>query len=300
MDHVSRVEYFLAVVKQESFAGAARALGTSGPAVSKQVQALERSLGVKLLTRTTRHVSLTEEGAIYYQGARKAVEDLREAEQQIQDLKSCPTGKLKINAPMSFGSQFLTKPIAKFARQYPDLELEVDFSDRWVDVVAEGYDVLIRIAQLNDSNLVARKLAPCPIVLCAANSLLEHHGTPSLAEDLNNFPAVVYNRHSQKEVWVYRDENGEKGSLSLKRVFAANTAEMQLAACLEGVGLALLPIFSVYKYLETGALVQVLPSYSTEPERGIYAMYPQTRYLSTRTRLFIDYLSKESEYFPWC
>ena len=141
MDHISRVGIFLEVVKHESFAGAARALGLTGPAISKQVQSLENQLGVKLLSRTTRQVALTEEGAIYYDKARKALEDLNEAEQQIQELKACPTGKLKVNAPMSFGTQFLTRPIAAFAEQYPEVELEIDFNDRWADVVGEGFDV---------------------------------------------------------------------------------------------------------------------------------------------------------------
>lgn len=300
MDHISRVGIFLEVVKHESFAGAARSLGLTGPAISKQVQSLEEKLGVKLLNRTTRHVSLTEEGAVYFDRARKALEDLDEAEQQIQELKACPTGKLKINAPMSFGVQFLTKPIAEFASAYPDVELEVDFSDRWVDVAGEGYDVVIRIASLEDSNLVARKLAPCPIVLCASSKLVEKLGLPFSVNDIKEYPAVVYNRHTQKEQWVYSDKNNVKGSITLNRKFAANTAEMQLDACLQGIGVSLLPIFSAHEYIESGDLIQILPEYKTFPERGIHAMYPQNRYLSTRTRLFIDWLSSASERFAWC
>ena len=300
MDHVSRVGIFLEVVKNESFAGAARALGMTGPAISKQVQSLEKNLGVKLLNRTTRHVSLTEEGAVYYDRARKALEDLNEAEQQIQELKAYPVGRLKVNAPMSFGSQFLTEPIASFAKQYPEVELEIDFSDRWVDVAGEGYDVVIRIASLEDSSLIARKLAPCPIVLCGSVKLIEEVGLPKLVDDIKDYPAVVYNRHAQRERWVYTDDQGERGSVLLNRKFAANTAEMQLEACLQGVGISLLPIFSAHKYLESGQLVRILPKFTTTPTRGIYAMYPQNRYLSTRTRLFIDWLSQASERFAWC
>ena len=299
MDHISRVGVFLQVVKYESFAGAARSLGLTGPAISKQVQSLEEQLGVKLLNRTTRHVSLTEEGAIYFDRARKALEDLEEAEQQIQELKACPTGKLKVNAPMSFGTQYLTKPIASFAEQYPDVELEIDFSDRWVDVVGEGYDVVVRIASLQDSNLIARKLAPCPIVLCAGEKLIKKQGLPDSVAALADYPAVVYNQHGQIEEWRYKDENDEIQRLTLNRKFAANAAEMQLEACLQGLGVALLPIFSAHAHLVSGALVEVLPEYKTYPERGIYAMYPQNRYLSTRTRLFIDWLSDASAQFSW-
>jgi DNA-binding transcriptional LysR family regulator len=299
MDHISRVGIFLQVAKHESFAGAARALGMTGPAISKQVQSLEERLGVKLLNRTTRQVSLTEEGQIYYARARTALDDLEEAEQQIQELKANPAGKLKVNAPMSFGTQFLTKPIAKFAENYPDVELDIDFSDRWVDVLGEGYDVVIRIASLEDSTLVARKLAPCPIVLCAADKLLQKVGAPVSINSLSDYPAVVYNRHEQKEVWSYLDGNGEKQAQVLNRTFAANTAEMQLAACLEGLGVALLPIFSAHDYLASGKLIELFPQYKTYPERGIYAMYPQNRYLSTRTRLFIDWLSEASKEYAW-
>jgi DNA-binding transcriptional LysR family regulator len=300
MGHISRVGVFLQVVKYESFTGAARALGMTGPAISKQVQSLEEKLGVKLLNRTTRHVSLTEEGAIYFDRARKALEDLDEAEQQIQELRACPTGKLKVNAPMSFGTQYLTRPIARFAEQYPDVELEIDFSDRWVDVSAEGYDVVVRIASLQDSNLIARKLAPCPIVLCASKKLIEKQGLPDSIAVLSDYPAVVYKLHAQKEVWRYKNENDDVRSQTLKRNFAANTAEMQLEACLQGLGIALLPIFSAHPHIASGALVEVFPEFQTYPERGIYAMYPQNRYLSTRTRLFIDWLSDASAEFAWC
>jgi DNA-binding transcriptional LysR family regulator len=300
MDHISRVGVFLEVVKNESFAGAARALGLTGPAISKQIKSLEDQLGVKLLSRTTRHVGLTEEGAIYFEKARQALEDLDEAEQQIQELKACPTGKLKVNAPMSFGTQFLTRPIAAFAEHYPEVELEIDFDDRWVDVVAEGFDVVIRIGSLEDSTLIARKLAPCPIKLCAGEKLIEKYGLPVSVEQLSAYPGIVYNRHSQKEEWRYRDNNDVIGTQTLNRNFAANTAEMQLEACLRGLGVSLLPAFSADTYLKSGELVALFPDYPTHPEPGIYALYPQNRYLSTRTRLFVDWLSNASEDFTWC
>lgn len=300
MDHISRIGVFLKVVEHQSFAGAARALGMTGPAISKQVQSLEQQLNVKLLNRTTRHVALTEEGAVYYDRARKALEDLSEAEKQIQELKACPTGKLKVNAPMSFGVQYLTQAIAAFAQQYPDVELEIDFNDRWVDVVGEGYDVVIRIGALEDSSLIARKLAPCPILLCAGKKLIEARGLPETVEHLSEYPGIVYNKHSQKEEWRYRNQNNEISSQKINRNFAANTAEMQLEACLSGIGVAVLPAFAATKHLASGELVQLFPEFQTHPERGIYAMYPQNRYLSTRTRLFIDWLSDASKGFSWC
>ena len=300
MDYISRISVFLDVVKHESFAGAARSVGMTGPAISKQVQALENQLGVKLLNRTTRHVSLTEEGAVYFDRARKALEDLNEAEHYIQELRAVPTGRLKVNAPMSFGSQFLVNPIADFAKAYPDVELDIDFSDRWVDVVGEGYDVVIRIGVLEDSSLIARKLAACSIILCVSAAFIHEYGLPTSIEKLGEYPGIVYNQHSYKEEWRYRNSDGVIEVQNLQRNFSANTAEMQLQACLQGVGVALLPIFSAYPYLQTGELVQLFPDCQTYPERGIYAMYPQNRYLSTRTRLFIDCLSDYSRELPWC
>lgn len=300
MDHISRVGIFLEVAKYESFAGAARALGLTGPAISKQVQSLEDQLGVKLLNRTTRHVSLTEEGALYFEKARKALDDLNEAEQQIHELKARPTGKLKVSAPMSFGTQFLTRPIAAFAEHYPEVELEIDFNDRLVDVVAEGFDVVIRIGSLEDSNLVARKLAPCPIILCAGKKLIENAGLPTLAEQLIDYPGIVYTRHTQKEVWRYRSTDGKILSQTLNRNFSANTAEMMLAACLQGLGVAMLPMFSADSHLRSGELVALFPEQKAYPATDIYALYPQNAYLSARTRLFIDWLKDSAKSFPWC
>lgn len=242
---------------------------------------------------------MTEEGVIYFDKARKALEDLDEAEQQIQELKACPTGKLKVNAPMSFGTQFLTRPIAAFAEQYPEVELEIDFSDRRADIVAEGFDVVIRIGLLEDSTLIARKLAPCPIILCAGKKLIKKYGLPESAEQLSTYPGIVYNKHAQKEEWRYRNSNDKVVSQTLNRNFAANTAEMLLEACLRGLGIALLPAFSADSYLKSGELVELFPDYPSYPEPGIYAMYPQNRYLSTRTRLFIDWLSDASKDFSW-
>jgi DNA-binding transcriptional LysR family regulator len=300
MDHISRVGIFIEVAKCASFAGAARALGLTSPAISKQVQALEGQLGIKLLNRTTRHVSLTEEGAVYFEKARKALDDLSEAEKQLHENKTCPTGKLKVNAPMSFGTQFLTKPIAQFALKYPDVELEVDFNDRWVDVVAEGFDVVIRIGSLEDSGLIARKLAPCPIVLCAGKTLIEQYGLPTSIPQLADYPGIAYNKHTQKELWRFqKNGSNELGSQTLNRNLVTNTAEMQLEACLQGLGVALLPQFIIDPYINTGELIALFPNHTTYPQRGIYALYPQNRYLSARTRLFIDWLAQTSRTFSW-
>jgi len=299
MDPISKIAIFVQVARLQSFAAAGRALGMSGPAVSKQIQALEDRLGVRLLNRTTRSVTLTEEGALYLDRAAKALEDLQEAERRIQELKDCPTGKLKINAPMSFGNQYLVGPIAQFAQRYPDVKLEVDFDDRWVDVIAEGYDVVVRIGVLEDSSLIARKLASCPIILCASPAYKAQHGLPDQPSQLPGFPAIIYSKHGQFEEWRYQASNGSRGSVRLNRNFAGNSAEMQLEACLQGLGIGLLPIFVASEHLDSGALLRVLPAFETYPQRGIYALFPQNRHLATRVRLFVDWLSECGAAFPW-
>ena len=303
MDHISKISIFLEVVKQQSFSGAGRALGITGPAVSKQVQSLENQLGVKLLRRTTRHVSLTEEGEVYSDRARKAVDDLLDAEMQIQDLRAQPQGRLKINAPMSFGQQYLAKPLALFAKKYPDLEMEVDFDDRWVDVIGEHYDVSIRIGALKDSSLVARKLADCPIKIFASPEFVKSFN-PKLnienIDDIEQCPAIIYTKQAQNIDWHYQNTmTGDKSAIKLKRKFSANNAEMQVRACIEGVGIAPLPMFIAAEHIKSGELVNILPEYSAFPERGIYALYPQNRHLSTKVRLFIDHLLEVSQGLPW-
>ncbi|MFK5980072.1 MAG: LysR family transcriptional regulator [Rhizobiaceae bacterium] len=299
MDHISRIGMFLEVVKHQSFAAAARSLGLTGPALSKQVQSLEDQLGVRLLHRTTRQVTLTEEGAIYSERARKALEDLAEAEQQIQERKANPTGPLKVNAPMAFGRQYLTQPIAAFAKLYPDLQMEVDFDDRLVDVIGEGYDVVIRIGAMEDSSLIARKLASCPIILCASTSFLEQYGRPETPKDLSDYPSIIYTRHGYQNRWRYQESNGKIGAVALKQSFAANNAEMMLEGCLQGLGMAVLPIFSVATHIKSGQLVEIFPDVRSYPERGLYATFPQNRHLSVKVRLFVDWLSECSKAFPW-
>ena len=299
MDAISKISVFLEVVKQQSFSGAARVLGTTGPAVSKQIQSLESRLGVKLLRRTTRQVTLTEEGLIYSERARKALDDLNEAEWQIQALKRQPRGRLKINAPMSFGREYLAKPFAQFAKKYPEIEMEVNFDDRWIDVMGENYDVSIRIGALKDSSLVARKLADCPVKMFASPALFESAPLPTDISELSDLPAIIYTQQDQNTDWHYQDSEGHKGAVKLQRRFAANNGKMLREACLEGVGIAALPSFVVTDQINGGDLIEILPEYQASPKRGIYVLYPQNRHLSHKVRLLIDYLIEVSETFPW-
>ena len=299
MDHISRVGLFLEVARLQSFSAAARQLGVTGPALSKQVRVLEDNLGVRLLHRTTRQVTLTEEGALYADRARQALDDLNEAERRIQDLKDNPMGTLRVNAPMTFGTKYLTQTIARYAETYPDVQMEVDFDDRQVDPIGEGYDVVIRIGALEDSSLIARKIADCPMFLVSSPAFQDRHGMPAMPDELPDFPAIVYTKHQAMSDWRYCHSDGTLGVTAYTKSFGANSAEMMLEACRQGLGIAELPIFAIAEELDKGDLVRVLPDYVSYPERGIYAVFPQNRYLSTKVRLFVDWMTKCGSELPW-
>lgn len=301
MDQTDRIHLFLEVAREGSFAAAARCNGMTGPAVSKQIQNLEDRLGVKLFNRTTRHVALSEAGQIYYTKARQAMDDLKEAEQEIRDLKECPSGLLRLSAPLSFGKEYLADPLAQFAARYPEIEMAIDFDDRHVDLYRENYDLVIRIGSPKDSNLHMKKIAPCPLILCAAPSLLEKHQGLSSPEAITDFPTILYNKHGINPLWQFRHkQTGASHSFKITPVMQANSAEMMLAACKQAIGLALLPIFSAYPAIKAGSIVPVsLDGFEPVDRLEIYALYPEKRYQSTKVRLLLDHLAALGKAFPW-
>lgn len=291
MDSLSRIAIFVEVVRQESFAKAARELGITTSAVSKQVQNLEQKLKVKLLNRTTRKVSVTEEGALFFGKASHALEDIAEAAEQINELKATPRGTLRISAPSSFGSRFLTAPIAEFAARYPEVQMDVQFDDRLVDITEEGFDLILRIGALQDSSMISRLLMPCAFYVCASPAYIEKHGIPQTPDDLKQHHVMAYTRNRGAHEWRYADSTGLEHVVPLQARFKCDTAEMMVAAALQGLGIIISPVFFVQKEIEQGELKILLPEYKTAPERNLYAMFPPNRYLSTRLRLFIDHIS---------
>lgn len=299
MDHVARISVFLAVAEAQSFAGAARMLGITSSAVSKQIQNLEFDLKVKLLNRTTRKVSLTEEGTIYYERASRALEDLKEAEEQIYELKSHPRGPLKVSLPLSLGIKYFTQPIAAFAAKYPDVELNVSLDDRFVDIAAENFDLALRIGSLNDTSMIARKLASCPFALCASESYLSANGTPKTPDDLSKHSVLAYTRNNGLHEWRYKDPDGNTGQVGLTGSFKSDSGDILCQAALEGIGIVMLPIFYVAEHLEEGGLRSILTDYETWPKREIYAVFPPNRFQSKRLRLFVDHLVSSCNKLPW-
>src|SRR5690606_36716505 len=191
MESIARIPVFLAVARQQSFVGAARDLGLTPSAVSKQIQHLEDELGAKLLNRTTRRVSLTEEGALYFERASRALDDLGEAREALYELKSTPRGALRVSVPSALCRQ-LKAPIAAFAARFPEVQMDVQFDDRLVDISDEGFDVVLRIGALPDSSFVTRRLAPSPMFICCSPEYAAKHGTPRTPEELAQHPVVAY------------------------------------------------------------------------------------------------------------
>lgn len=298
MQSTGRLEIFLEVAKLQSFAKAAKALGITGPAASKQVMALEDELGAKLLHRTTRLVTLTDEGAAYYERARHAMEELKDAAAQLHDMKTAPKGALRINAPLSFGHQHLLPVLSGFAKKYPDVTMEVSLEDRKVDVVAERFDMAIRIGALDDSSLISRHLGECPLLPVASPGYLATHGTPKTPADLKRHRMIGFALHGAAFEWRYKDKAGKTGMVRVDAALKANTAEMMLQAALDGVGIAVLPIFSVATYLKARQLVQILPAYETHPMRQITALMPPDRYRSAKVKLLMDWITQACKAMP--
>ncbi len=290
MHTLPRIRVFIEVAKHRSFVAAGRALGITGPAASKQVKLLEDELGAKLLHRTTRVVTLTDEGAAYYDRARLAIEELQDAAHALREVKSISKGLLKISAPLSFGHQHLLPAIAGFAVKYPEIQMDVALEDRNVDVMAEGFDVVVRIGVMKDSSLVIKKLADCPIIAVAAPEYLERHARIKAPSDLKQHRMIGYSLAGAAVEWRYDQRGGRTGSVKIPCAFRANTAEMMLQAALDGVGIAILPSFCVAAYLKSGRLARVLKDYESSPRRQIAALMPPDRHRSFKVKLFVEWL----------
>lgn len=281
-------EGFSRVAATGSFTAAAAELGISASAVSKQVRALEERLGVRLLQRTTRRVSLTAEGRGFYARLRDVLSDAAEAEQEVTQLQTELRGTLRVNAPMDFGVARLAAPLAEFAAAHPELSLEIELSDRFVDVIEEGFDLVIRIGNLAESSLVARRLAPCHRALCASPTYLAERGTPQRPRDLSKHVKIAYAYETERS-WRFRGERGEE-RIDCPVRHRANNGQMMIALAREGLGVALLPTFLVADDLRSGRLEALLVD-SVIGEIGIHAVYPHRKHLSNRVRHLVDFLA---------
>jgi DNA-binding transcriptional LysR family regulator len=289
MDRFSSMLAFTTVVESGGFTAAAEKLGLSRAALSKSVQQLEAHLGARLLHRTTRRIGLTETGKAYFERARDILHDVEEIECLASEQTTRPQGLLRINAPTSFGIRYLCETITRYRERYPDVQLSLSFSDRFVDVVEEGYDVVIRIADLTDSSLIARKIAPCRRVFVASPDYLKRHVEPNVPQDLALHPCLIYADHPRADTWQLRGPNGME-SVKVNGPVHADSGDFLCAAAMAGQGITVLPTFIVGPEIRAGRLKQILLPYSIT-EIAIYALFPSRRYLSAKVRTFVDFLA---------
>ena len=290
MDPLDGIAAFARVVDSGSFSAAARRLNVSKSAISAHVQRLEERLGVRLLNRTTRRLSLTEAGAAYYRHCARILVEAEAAEQAASALQREPRGTLRISAPDSFGWMHVAPAVPTFLKRYPDIAIDIGLSPAYVNLVDEGLDLAIRIGALEDSALVVRKLASSRQVLCATPAYLKERGTPRYPDDLANHNCLCANLLSWGDEWRLADKRGEV-RLTVSGTFRSNNAEMLRAAALDGIGIAALPTWAVAEQLRSGVLRRVLTDWQA-PVSTIYAVYPGNRLMSMKVRAFVDHLAR--------
>ncbi|MEO1191987.1 MAG: LysR family transcriptional regulator [Pseudomonadota bacterium] len=288
MDSLNAMEVFVRVVQAGSFSEAARNLNLTPSAVSKQVSRLEDRLGARLINRTTRRLGLTEEGSAFFERAQRILTDVEEAEQAVTHLHGAPRGTLKLNAPVVFGHGHIAPLLPDYLARYPEMRVDLSTNDRFVDLLEEGLDLVIRIGDLSDSSLIARKLAVTRRVVVASEAYLKKHGTPKTPQDLTGHNSLVFLYRAVRNVWEFQGPEGAQ-SVEVKGDVETNSIEVILQLVLAGHGLALMPTWLVGEYLQRGELVQILQDY-VAPDAQIYALYPPGRHLSPKVRSFVDYL----------
>jgi DNA-binding transcriptional LysR family regulator len=290
MDKFLEMQTFSAVVDAGSFVKAAEVLGLSKAAMSRYVGELETRLGVRLLQRTTRRLSLTEEGQVFYTRCKELLAGVDEAEAEITSRSGAASGLLRINAPVTFGILHLAPLWGQFRTQYPQVSLDVTLADRVVDLVDEGYDVAIRIATLPSSTLISKRLTSTRLILCASPKYLQKNGTPTQPNDLAKHAVISYSYLATRDEWHFE---GPQGAVSVKTqpCIHTNSGDTCRAAALANQGIILQPSFLVGDDLKAGTLVEVMPEFHAL-ELGIYAVYPTRKYVSPKVRALIDFLTE--------
>ena len=289
-DALEEMAVFAKVVASGSLSAAARELGTSPARVSRTLAALEARLGVRLVNRTTRSLHLTVEGSRYYDACTRVLSDVQEADAEVAAGRVEPQGALKVALPASFGHQHVAPLVPKFAERYPKVQLALSLSDRNVNVMDEGFDLAVCIADLRDSSLAARRLAPNRRVVCASPAYLAARGTPRTPEDLAKHNCLVVSDFGAS--WEYKTRDGRSTSVRVQGRYACDNWEVLRQWALAGLGIALKSTWDVYRQLEEGSLVALLPEYAFHSDVSIYAVYPHRRFLPAKTRVFIEFLAE--------
>lgn len=285
MDHLGDLDVFARVVTAKGMSAAGRELNLSPAVISKRIRRLEERLGVRLLQRTTRQLALTEAGQGFYERVVSILSSVEEAEAWVARGSDTARGSLRVSAPTSFGRMHIAPALGRFLELYPAVGVDLALSDSFVDIVGEGFDLAIRIADLQDSSLVARRLAPNHRILCAAPAYLTKHGRPERIEDLAHHHLLS---HTAGE-WRLEGPDGPS-HVRLHGPLKTNSSEVVREAVIAGIGIALRSTWDVAPELKSGRLAQVLPGYAGSKRVAIYAVYPSRRHLEQKVRAFMDFL----------
>lgn len=285
----STIPIFVAVVECGSFSLAAEKLGVTKSAVSKRVTQLEDELGIRLLNRTTRKLSLTEAGKRYYDHVSQALALAQQGMDAVTELQGEPKGKLKITAPMSFGVLYIAPIIAEFLEQFPKVTIDLQLEDQMVDLIEGEFDLAIRIGNLPISNLVAKRLVNCKSVLCASPEYINRNGSPQKPSDLIGHNCLVYSYFRGGSEWTFEQQHNEFKVIP-KGNFIVNNSEAIRRALIEGLGVGQLPTFLVSKDILSGKLQPIMTPYSL-PEHAIYAVFPERKHLPHKVRAFMEFVA---------
>ena len=291
MDRFHAIAAFAKVVETGSFARAAERLGVSVSAVSRQVADLEAHLDSRLLNRTTRRLSLTESGRVFYERCVQLLADLEEAEQSAHAGTLKPRGTLRLTCGTTFGVRHLAPAMVGFIERFPEMRLDLELSDRAVDLVDEGFDVAVRIGNVGSQNLVGRKIGETRLICCASPAYLARHGEPKQPEDLSRHACLTYEYASQKNLWAFRDRTGRERSVRVSGPVHGNSGAMLSALAKAGLGVIVAPDFQVGPEVRDGRLTRILRAFELAPI-NIYVVYPSRRHLSAKVRAFAEFLSE--------
>lgn len=299
MDRLLSMAVFVSAVEEGSLVSAARRFGLSPSMAGKHVSAIEGQLKVRLLQRSTRKLTLTDVGRSYYTRCKRLLEEYEDANREAQDAQQSVRGMLRVAAPTTFGALHLGRVVSNYLAEYPDVSIETTLSDRYVDLLADGIDVAIRIGRLQDSDLVARRLASCRMMFCAAPSFLARHGEPKTIEQLRQAPRLAFSQAVSAGDWSVTDANGQTYHIDGEIRLAANNMQMLLAAALTGAGVVYGPSFVFEQSIASGALRVLLADHKTT-DLAIHAIYPSKRHVSLKVRRFIEHLSMSfDDTQPW-
>lgn len=292
MNKFTDIEAFVAVVESNTFSAAGERLGITKSVVSRRISQLEKRLQTRLLNRTTRKLSLTDSGRHFYQRCLQILADLEDAEQSITTENTQLRGQIKLAAPLSFGLKHLNKAINEFLQLHPAIEISLDFNDRNINLVEEGFDMAVRIGNLEDSSLIAKKIGISRSLTCASDAYLQEHGEPSHPDDLSHHIGLQYSNISYKQGWSYLTDSNKSLQGQPHIRVRANNGDALAETAMAGLGLVSSPTFILGDYVRSGKLQQVLKNFK-RPETGIYALFPPGRLLPQRVRVLADFLAEQ-------